>query len=487
MGNLIILILTIAYYIVIVAIVIKILLENRKPIYSASLITMIVAIPIVGLILFFFVGYKMNKSEFVSKKWHKDRREIEKWKTTMYDKISQKQQHEIHDPSKEWNKIIKMLYINDNAALTYYNDVELLINGENTFPQIIEDLKNAKHHIHIEYYIFEQDEVGNEILNILFQKAKEGVKIRFIIDSFGSRAINKKTFKLLKDNDIEVYSFLPLFTPKLFRYVNIRDHRKLILIDGRIAYTGGINISKRYSNLEEYNNKRYWRDTHIKITGDAVKSFELQFFNIWKFVSKQKEDFFNEIFTCTEQITTNRVVTQLVDSGPDSEYQSVLNFLQIAITNAQKEILIQTPYFLPPEELYSALVTSALSGIKIKIMIPKVCDYKMVTYASRSYLERLANIGVEFYFYTKGFLHSKVFIFDDTLSSVGSTNFDFRSFFANYELNAIFYSNKMNSKFKEMFEQDLLDCEKLIPSEWKKRPFPQKFAESFFRLFAPLL
>lgn len=478
-------ILTAFYYIIIIAIVIKILLENRKPIYSTALIALLIVFPIIGLILFFFLAYKMNKSTFVSKKWHNERKEIQEWKKDMYEKIEDKISN-TRTKLKEWNKIINMLYLFDKASPTYNNNIEILINGENFFYKLKKDLLNAKKHIHLEFYVFDNDIIGNEIINILINKAKEGVKIKCIIDSFGARAINKKLFKLLRANNIETYSFLPLFTPKLFRFVNIRDHRKLVVIDGKTAYTGGINVADRYINTPKAKH-RYWRDTGVRITGDSVKSFQLQFFNIWKFVSKQQNDFVDEIFTEEDNNINNNCVIQLADSGPDSEYQSIFNSLFIAITNAQKDILIQTPYFAPPEELYMAIQNAALSGINVKIIIPEFSDNAIVTNATRSYIDSLLNVGVEFYMYQKGFIHSKVIIIDDLLSSIGSTNFDFRSFFSNYELNVMIFNSKINKEFKQMFFDDLNDCKKLNYQDWKKRHLTTKIKESICRLFAPIL
>ncbi|MDL2239627.1 cardiolipin synthase [Bacteroidales bacterium OttesenSCG-928-K03] len=481
----IILILSVIYYIIIIVLVVKILLENRKPIYSAALIGMLIVFPIVGLILFMFLAYKMNKSTFVSKKWHQERKKIGLWKSEMYAQIEEKSTKR-NSPIKEWNKIINMLYLFDNASPTYNNDVKLLINGEEFYANLIEDLKNAKNHIHLEFYIFDNDDIGNEIINILLQKVQEGVKIRFIIDSFGSRSINKKMFKLLRENNIEVFSFLPLFTPKLFRFVNIRDHRKLVVIDGDIAYTGGMNIADRYINNGNPRNKRFWRDTAVRVCGDAVKSFQLQFFNIWKFVSKQEEIFEMEIYS-GNYTTEKECITQLVDSGPDSEYQSILNTLFIAITNAEKEIMIETPYFSPPDEIIMALQNAALSGVDVKIIIPERSDNKITTSASYSYIDSLASVGVKFYIYKKGFIHSKVTIVDNTFSTVGSTNYDYRSFNSNYELNAIFYDKHFNSEMRKMFNDDLTNCEQIILSEWKKRSLFVKIRDSICRLFAPLL
>ena len=482
----ILLILAVIYYIVIIAVVVKVLLENRKPVYSAALIGMLTVFPVLGLILYLFLAYKMNKSTFVSKKWHKERRKISLWKTEMYSTIEQKTSTKRYSPFKEWNKIINMLYLFDNTTTTYHNDVKLLINAEDFFHHLINDIKNAKKHIHLEFYVFDNDDIGQEIINLLIQKVKEGVKVRFIIDSFGSRSINKKMFKLLKDNNIEVFSFLPLFTPRMFRFVNIRDHRKLVVIDGEIAYTGGMNIADRYRNNGNPRNKRFWRDTGVRICGDAVKSFQLQFFNIWKFVSKQTDDFEAEIFS-GEFTTEKECIIQLVDSGPDSEYQSILNTFFIAITNAEKEIFIETPYFSPPDEIIMALKNAALSGVEVVIIIPEKSDSKIASYSTNSYIDNLASVGVKFYIYKKGFLHSKVTLVDNSLSTVGSTNYDYRSFFSNYELNAVFYDKHFNTEMRKMFFEDLKNCEELVLSDWKKRPIMTKIKESVCRLFAPLL
>src|SRR4030095_6272566 len=283
-------------------------------------------------------------------------------------------------------------------------------------------LRNAKHHIHIEYYIYEQDEIGEQVENILIQQAKEGVEVRFIYDDFGSPNIKKKNAERMKKAGIEIYPFQKVLFYLLANRLNYRNHRKIIVIDGQIAFTGGINVSDKYINANPH--KLFWRDTHIRIEGPGVFYLQYLFLTDWNFCSGQKlQPDKLHFLPCTTH--KDDCFLQVAASGPDSEQPSVLFSLLQAIYLARKEILITTPYFIPGDSILEALRIAALSGLSVKLLVPGVSDSKLVNAASKSYYKDLLCAGVDIYMYQKGFVHAKTLVAEGNLSVIGTANMDY--------------------------------------------------------------
>lgn len=470
-----------AYAFTVIFIVVLIVLENRSPLKSISWILVITLIPIMGILLYFFFGQKYRKVRRYSKKEARYRRKIHEISETQIKALSQINLNEINEKLAEKSDIMTLLLRNDKAFISSNKTVQILKNGDETFECLKNDLLKAKHHIHLEFYIFKFDAIGLEIFEILKNKSKAGVQVKIIYDSVGSyiMPINKKNEA--KKAGIQLKSFQRVIFPFLSSKVNYRNHRKIVVIDGKIGFTGGLNVSDKY--LENNPGKIYWRDTFVRIEGKAVSALQSIFINDWYYVSK--ESFYNEIYFNEDKGDGN--LTQIISSGPDSNWHAISQFYFSAITSSRKNVYIASPYFIPNDEISFALKAAALRGIDVRILIPKKSDTFISHLSSISYIKEMLKAGVKIYRYEKGFCHSKLLMSDDILSSIGSANLDYRSLETNFEVSAIFYDEKITSELTKQFLNDLNDSENTQINEWKKRPWQLKLVSSIARLFAPLM
>ena len=472
-------VLIIGYYTLVIFSVIKILLENKNPLKTHSYLLILVLVPVFGLLIYILFGQDYRKHKFYSRKKAID--------TSLVDSIVDNQlnlahQHELitNNLVKEKVNIIKLLLRNNNAFLTKNNKVQMLINGEKKFASLLKDIKKATHHIHLEYYIFEEDEIGGEIMEALILKAKEGVKVRLIYDDVGSK-LSYQTRKKLEHGGVVAKPIMPVYFPK-FSKANYRDHRKIVVIDGREGYVGGINVADRYINKK---GRKYWRDTHLKIEGNAVHSLQIAFLLNWYYATKQQLNFDTYLFP--EIITKSNQCVQIAGSGPDTDWASIMQAFFVAINSASRRVWITSPYFIPNEPVLTAIKTASLSGIDVQIIFPYTADSKIVHYASMSYMKEVLEAGVKVHLYTNGFIHAKTLLVDDVFSSVGTTNMDYRSFDQNYEINAMVYSESFASELEEQFLKDVGQCVPLQLSRWDQRPIRKRLLQSTARLLAPLL
>lgn len=387
--------------------------------------------------------------------------------------------------SIEQNAELASLLVRDLASpLTGTNQVKLLVNGEEKFPELMNAISSAKHHIHIEYYIYEYDHTGTALIELLIKKAKEGVKIRFIYDDFGSPSIKRRMEKNMRNAGIEIYPFYKVHFYILANRINYRNHRKIVVIDGYTGFTGGINVSDRYVNGPE--NRLYWRDTHIRIDGPAVYYLQYLFIADWNFCCGDTFIPDAGYFKSAPALQSNTFV-QIAASGPDSYKPSILYSILQTIYLAQKEILIATPYFIPGDSILDALCIAALSGLSVKLLVPGVSDSKLVNAAAKSYYRRLLESGAEIFCYKKGFLHAKTMVTDGKLSVIGTANMDFRSFELNFEVNAIIYDTAFAGRMRDLFFQDIAAAEKIDKESWLARPAYKQLPEKLARLFSPVL
>ena len=472
-------VLIIGYYSLVIFAVVKILLENKNPLKTHSYILLLVLVPLIGLAIYIFFGQDYRKHKFYSRKKAID--------SSLVDSIVDKQlnlayQHELISNELVMDKanIIKLLLRNNNAFLTKNNDVKMLINGEEKFASLLSDLEEATNHIHLEYYIFEEDEIGNIIIDKLIEKAAQGIEIRFVYDDVGSD-LSYKVRSKLKNAGIMAKAIMPVYFPK-FSKANYRDHRKIVVIDGTIGYVGGINVADRYVNKK---GQKYWRDTHLRIVGNAVHSLQIAFLLNWYYASNEKIGFSRNLFP---RITTNsNHCVQIAGSGPDTDWASIMQAFFVAIGSATKRVWITTPYFIPNEPVLTALKTASLSGIDVQIIFPYTADSKVVHYASLSYMKEVLETGVKVHLYTNGFIHAKTLLVDNIFSSVGTANMDYRSFDQNYEINAMVYSEDFASQLADQFRMDVEQCVPLQLSRWEQRPIRKRMLQSIARLLAPLL
>ncbi|WP_026474577.1 cardiolipin synthase [Alkaliflexus imshenetskii] len=469
------------YVISILIVVVFTVLENRNPLKTISWVLVLILLPVVGFIFFIFFGQNFRKEKIIARK---GLRNHDRLTSLAHAQIHRLSEGEMFDTQalEEKRNLITLLLNNSNAVVTVGNSIRILQNGTATFESILDALENAKIFIHLEYYIFADDVIGRRIISILKRKAAEGVEVRLIVDDVGSWELKKPFFKEMWDSGIQAYSFLQVRFPNLTSKVNYRNHRKIVVIDGLIGFLGGINIADRYMNgSSEYGS---WRDTHMKIEGDAVNTLQTVFLIDWFFVS-QTELHDPKYFPSRKP--TGQKMVQIVASGPDSDWPAIMMGIFQAIASAKKYVYIATPYFTPSESVLLALKTAALGGVDVRIIIPERSDAFVTLLSSRSFIREMLEAGVKFFFYQKGFLHSKVMIVDDALSVIGSANMDFRSFEQNFEVTAFVFDEESTKELRESFREDQNNSRQIFMDEWVTRPKVMKIKESFARLVSPLL
>jgi len=460
-----------------------IFLERKKPSSTWAWLLVLFFLPFVGFFLYLLLGRQLRKKHLFRWDGRKDIG-IEQLISYQIEAIENNELELRVEHIKSYNHLIYMNLKTNNAVLTQDNDVKIFVDGSDKFEALINDISHAKNHIHIQYYIFKLDNLGQRIVNALIKKAKQGVKVRVLFDEMGSRGVRKRHFKELIEagGEVEVFfhSILPLINPRL----NFRNHRKISIIDGRIGYIGGFNVGDEYLSLSD--RFGYWRDTHLRIEGSAVHPLQTRFILDWNQASAKNDICYAErYFPIIPQKGT--AALQIISSGPDTEWEVIKNNYLHLITNAKKYVYIQSPYFIPDESFFDAIRIAALSGIDVRIMIPNKPDHLFVYWATYSYVGPLVEAGAKVYHYEKGFIHAKMIVVDDEIASVGTANIDVRSFSLNFEVNALLYDRLLAHRLAEIFESDILDCSELTFELYKNRSNFIKFKESISRLLSPIL
>lgn len=451
-----------------------ILLENRNPVKSISWLVVLVFIPFIGLFLYLIFGQDFRKRKMISRK------SIKRITMRPCAAIDIK---ELDDSGidVDFLKLIQMLKSNSEADAYTHNKIDVYAEGENIFDSIFEAIRNAKNHIHIEFFIFEDDKISNELRKLLIQKSKEGVRVRMIYDYLGSYKLSKNYLRSLRTAGVYAKPFLPMRLRLRRSKINYRNHRKLIVIDGIIGFTGGINIADRYLYGSELGK---WRDTVVRIEGAGVHGIQKLFLIDWYFVERKlitEEKYF------PAPVKFNENIIQTVSSGPDTDWEAIMQGICNAIMAANNYVYIHTPYFMPNELVNGCIQMAALSGTEIRLMIPEKSDAKLSDLSASSYLGGVLEAGVRVFKYQGGMLHSKAIVIDDFVSIVGSANIDERSFIHNFEVNAFIYDDKTALQLKKLFMDDIEHCKELTLEEWNNRQRRQKMKESFARLFSPLM
>ena len=460
------------YLAVILFTIVIVLLDNRNPVKTMAWVLVLVFLPVVGLAFYFFFGRNTRKERLISKKGFS---RLSKRPMAEY------QAQEALGDFTGGNQLIPFFHRVSNALPFEGNDVHVFTDGYSMYQELFRRIAKAKHHIHLEFYIFEDDAVGRLLRDLLIDKAREGVSVRLLYDDVGCWDVNPMFYDEMLCEGIEVRSFLKVRFPQFTSKVNYRNHRKLAIIDGKVGFIGGMNIALRYLKGVPWG---MWRDTHICLKGKAVYGIQTAFLTDWFAVDRT-------LLTSAQYFpkmdTVGTSVAQIVTSDPVGEWHDIMLGLVKAISCAQRYIYVETPYFLPTEQVMAAFQTAALSGVDVRLMIPKKADAFITHKGTMSYLDELMKSGVKVYFYRAGFLHSKLWVADDEWASVGSTNLDFRSFEHNFEANAFFYDEKTVCAMKEIFLEDMKKCMTLSQKIWDKRSFKNKIVESVVRLLAPLL
>ncbi len=456
-----------------------ILSENRNPVKSLAWVTVLLLLPVVGLILYLFFGRSIKNTRMISRRSRR--------------KLRRREGRNPADPKKAGLSPESLQQINLGRSLTgaqYYsgNSVEVFTCGADKFEALIRDLKCARHSINMQYYIFEDDNIGRRIADVLEERVAAGVKVRLIYDHVGSFHVRSRFFKHLRQRGIDAQPFFKVTFPQFGTRVNWRNHRKLCVIDHSIGYLGGMNVADRY--LDGGKKFATWRDTHVRIEGPVVQAIQYSFAVDWNFMGGGLIDEFPGSASFVPDVNLRAVTgvgAQVLTSGPTSQWSNIALAFHKAIANARRRVYIQTPYFLPTEALLKALQSAALAHVDVRILLPLHSDSAMLTHASNSYVSECLKAGIKIYQYKAGMLHSKMVLIDDEFVSIGSTNFDFRSFDYNFEANLMFYSAELNRHVLDIFRSDFAKSDRVLPETWHRRPLPRRIAESILRLLSPVL
>lgn len=458
----------------------KIIMDTRNTSKTLAYIMLIIFLPIAGIIIYFVFGVNYRKNKFYTYKIERNEQVYQA--VSKYIKETHYKTLENHrEETDQFLTTVNFLYNAGHSPLSQGNHAEILINGEGKFEKVFEVLEQAVHHIHLEYYIYDNDEIGNRLANLLIRKAAEGVIIRFLYDDMGSGKIGKELLKRLKTGGIEVSPVNKITFRLLANRVNYRDHRKIIIVDGAEIFTGGINVSDKYINP---NPQQYWRDVHLYMKGEAAFYFQFLFFSNWIFATEKVPEISQLYFKKNKEEGTSLI--QTAASGPDTK-PSIMLSTSSAVLSAKKRIYIVTPYFIPVETVLNAIKQAALAGVDVRLMVPESGDSVIVNAAAYSYYEELMENNVKIFFYRKGFIHAKTMIIDDNFSCVGTANMDVRSQELNFEVNALVFDRKINGKLRDLFHEDMNDCEEISLESWRKRPKYKVFFEHLARLLSPLI
>lgn len=458
-----------------------IFLERKDAISTWAWLMVLMFIPIVGFFFYLIFGKKISNKRIFT--WEtKSKLGVKRSAQAQLRSLEEDTFTFKHPELREYKNLYYMHLRNDDAIFTQDNKVDIYTDGEEKFKALMKDIEKATDHVHMLYYIIRYDGLGKRIADALIKKANEGVEVRVLYDDMGSRRLSRKFIKRIRHAGGEVEAFFPPKIPKINLKINHRNHRKLTIIDGKIGYIGGFNIGDEY--LGKNKKFGYWRDTHLRIIGDAVNHMQTRFILDWNQASRHDILYDDRFYAA---VPSGDVGIQIVTSGPDSDWQQIKNGYIKMILSAKKYIYIQTPYFIPDESLADALRIACLSGVDVKIMIPNKPDHPFVYWATLSYIGDLLQAGAEVYIYQNGFLHAKTIVVDGKIASVGTANIDVRSFKLNFEGNAFLYDSGISQQLATSFMKDVSLSTQMTKKLYEKRSLGIRFKESLSRLLSPIL
>lgn len=459
-----------------------IFLERKNSSATLAWLLLLLFAPVLGFI--FYIMFSQNLT----------RRKMFKFKVTesrVQDKLINKQLRAIDENNllgpkeifSDYKSIIRMNLLNNSAYFSQDNEVQIFSDGYDKFHDLFTEIEKARDHIHIMYYIFRKDALGEKILEALKKKSEEGVQVRLLIDSIGSRELDEKYLDTFTNDNFKYAYFFKTKLKLINLKLNYRNHRKIVVVDGVIGYLGGFNLGNEY--LGDNDQIGYWRDTHLKIRGTGVHTMQIRFLLDWRKASK--EDLTISKWFLPEPSIIGNTGIQIVSSGPDSKQEQIKQGFIKMINLAKKSIQIQTPYFIPDDSILEALKIAISSGVEVKLMIPNKPDHPLVYWATYSYAGELLRAGGRVYTYEQGFLHAKTIVVDEKISSVGTANFDIRSFKLNFEVNAFIYSEEISKSLSNDFNNDTILSYELTKDAYYDRPTFIKIKEAIARLFSPIL
>ncbi|MDD3889471.1 MAG: cardiolipin synthase [Syntrophomonadaceae bacterium] len=471
----------IVFIINIFLVLVVVIFERRNPMTTLSWILLLVFMPLLGFLLYVFLGQNLRRKNLFCLKEEEEEEVLS---------LLALQDTRLHENSLcfndsrvwEYRDLIHMQMVSSYSLLTQDNKLEVFHEGRELFDQMLVSLKNARDYIHMEYFIIRNDSLGRSIIDILSEKAQQGVEVKLLYDGMGCIRLPARFFKRLHEAGGESVAFLPPFLPYINLRINFRNHRKICIVDGEETYIGGFNIGNEYLGLSP--RFGYWRDIHLKIRGSAIDSLEMRFLLDWRFAARDSLPETDCYFP--DRYSEGTSAVQIVSSGPDMNYPAIKNGYLKLISKASRNVYIETPYFIPDESILEALKIAALSGVDVRLMIPYKPDHPYVYWASLSYIGELLDAGVRCYRYKRGFLHSKMICSDGFASSVGTANLDIRSFELNFEVNAFIYDQGISSQLEEQFLLAINDCIEITPETYADRPILLRIKEGIFRLLSPI-
>lgn len=468
----------IIYLLLAIGMVISLLVNGIKPAKTLAWLLTIFTIPIAGILLYWMIG--RNRRQYSWKDLKEDKAIKEYLK-----RIGQNQgtQKPLFEDSEEFNNLSRLVKKTSGLKPTKNNEVVVLKNGKATFDAIFHALETSDKYIYLLYYIFEEGELADRLFVLFRKKIANGVRIKVIYDSIGSYSLSKKYIKELKAIGVEVYPFLPFRLGRFLASVNYRNHRKIIIVDGEVAFTGGINISDKYLKGDLVLGK--WHDMHLQLKGASVLDLQVVFAIDWFLVSGDTSELEVELPRLSKPIG-NQIV-QIVYGGPDDYFSPIGQTYFSLINNATKYIYITNPYVIPGTAILRALEVAANSGVDVRLLVSAKADSVLVKWSVRSYFESLLKAGVKIYQFPDGFLHSKIIVSDDEIVSIGTANMDIRSFEQNYEVNALVYDKKTAHLLKREFLNEVEHSPALVYDTFKNRPYLDKLKEGIAKVFSPLL
>ncbi len=469
--------LTLLLLVLLLALVVMVILENGHPSRTLAWILTLVLLPPVGLLFFIFFGISRKRRRLVRGE------EMDRIKARVRDAVGDSL---CTEPPSAQKNLVTLLERTGHALPVRGNDVRVYTDFNPMFEELLADLEQARHHIHFQFFIFAKDETARRVADVLARKAAEGVEVRVLVD--GVVNCNRRAFyrRNMEKQGVQLHVFRQGGIWDLID-ANYRNHRKNVVIDGRIGYTGGMNIANRYAEgLTKGGKHRVWRDTHMRVAGPVVAEMQAAFLLDWRFSARElldKAEYFPRL------APAGNLLMQMAISEPMGAYRSILYGVEQMIASSRRYVYIQTPYFIPGDALFAAMRNAALSGVDVRMMIPQKADlniFNIIQCAGQSYFADLLAAGVKIYFYEKGFLHPKLVVADDEVATVGSTNLDIRSLEQDCEINAFFYDAPFAVQMRETFLQEERDCTRITPEAWAARSGFRRFLESLTRLFSPV-
>lgn len=483
------------YTATVIGIILVVILGNRNPLKTIPWVVVLIFAPVVGLVFYFFFGQDLRRKRIISRRTYK--------RLMVYALPAHVRRSDAPVPAA--CQSLSTLLTNTSQAVSFYGSrLTHYGDGASKMTALLEEIEKARDHIHILYYIFCDDETGARLQQALIRKAKEGVKVRVLYDDVGCNGVKKEFFQQMRDAGAEVHALLHVRFPMLTDRVNYRNHRKIVVIDGTTGFVGGFNIGREYISKDPQFG--YWRDTHLKIKGEAAISLQIRFALDWNYATgenlfKDLSYFGDEAEAARkrlmgegnghiwpkDQADAEQVYMQIITSGPDTREPHIRNNYLELFHKAKRHIYIQTPYFIPDDAILSALKIAASSGVDVRLMIPCKPDHPFVYWATCSYAGELLDYGARCYVYENGFLHSKGVMVDGQVSCYGTANMDIRSFELNFEVNATIYDQKTTERLEKAFMDDLPHCREITREDYHSRRLWMRLKEQMCRLLSPLL